>query len=181
MHFSHYSDEPVELAVDLVNTDEMNGDEIGTLAELEDFLARYESLQSADVKAPTEADLRELHVLRDRLREVFNAPDEATAVAHLNAILEKNDATPRLSVHSGSPHLHFEPVGPSVASWVGAITAMGLAGIVVDHGVSRFGSCRANNCRDVFVDTTRNRSRIHCCGACSTRAAVAAYRKRQAE
>jgi predicted RNA-binding Zn ribbon-like protein len=41
--------------------------------------------------------------------------------------------------------------------------------------------CHASNCRDVFVDTTRNRSRLHCCGTCSTREAVAAYRKRQSE
>jgi predicted RNA-binding Zn ribbon-like protein len=181
MDFSHYSDEPVELAVDLVNTDELDGDEIGDLSELTEFLGRYESLHSLDMKNASVTDLAEIHALRDVLREVFGAPDEASAVGHLNAILAENDAIPRLSLHSGRPHLHFEPVGSSVSSWVGAITAMGLAGVVVDHGISRFGSCQASNCRDVFVDTSRNRSRTHCCGNCSTREAVAAYRKRQAE
>jgi len=181
MDFSHYTDEPVDLAVDLVNTDETESDEIDDLPRLKEFLSRYESLQPIDLTAAGEDDLLRIHALRDVLREVFDAPDEATAVGHLNGILAENDAIPRLSLHSGAPHLHFEPVGSSVSSWVGAIAAMGLAGVVVDHGISRFGSCQASNCRDVFVDTTRNRSRLHCCGTCSTREAVAAYRKRQAE
>jgi predicted RNA-binding Zn ribbon-like protein len=180
MNFSHYSDQPVQLAVDLVNTDETNRDEIGTLAELEVFLARYPELRPAGAGAASESDLGELHALRDKLRQVFEAPDEATAVGHLNDILAENRSVARLSVHDGDPHLHFEPVGSSIASWVAATTAMGLAGVVVEHGISRFGSCRASNCRDVFIDTTRNRSRTHCCTTCSTREAVAAYRKRQA-
>ena len=178
MSFSHYTILPAQLAVDLVNTDEMDGDEIGTLAELEVFLDRYPILPTK--KPATDWDLRKLHALRDSLRQVFNAPDEATAVSHLNAILEKNDAVPRLSIDDGVPHLRFEPIGSTAASHVAALTAVGLAGVVAEHGISRFGSCRASNCRDVFIDTTRNRSRIHCCGTCSTREAVAAYRKRQA-
>lgn len=179
MNFSHYSDEPVELAVDLVNTDELTGDEIGTLPELEAFLGRYQPLLPSEERPATQSDLKKLHTLRDDLRAIFTAPDVETAVSHLNGILEKNDATPRVSVHDGEPHLHYEPVSPTVASRVGAIAAMGLAGVIVEHGISRFGTCDASNCRDVFVDTTRNRSRTHCCHNCSTREAVAAYRRRQ--
>jgi predicted RNA-binding Zn ribbon-like protein len=179
MNFSHYSDQTVELAVDLVNTDELTGDEIGTLDELMSFLNRYESLLPTDAKPVTEKDLKKLHRLRDELRAVFTAPDVTTAVSQLNRILEKNSATPRVSMHDGEPHLHYEPVDAPMASRIGAIAAMGLAGVIVDHGVGRFGTCSASNCRDVFVDTTRNRSRVHCCHSCSTREAVAAYRKRQ--
>jgi predicted RNA-binding Zn ribbon-like protein len=114
------------------------------------------------------------------LRAIFIAPDVGTAVAHLNQVLEKNSATPRVSMHDGEPHLHYEPVDAPIASRVGAIAAMGLASVIVEHGISRFGTCSASSCRDVFVDTTRNRSRVHCCHNCSTREAVAAYRKRQA-
>lgn len=180
MNFSHYSDQTVEFAVDLVNTDELTGDEIGTLDELVTFLTRYESLLPTDEQPVTEKDLKKLHRLRDDLRAIFIAPDVGTAVAHLNQVLEKNSATPRVSMHDGEPHLHYEPVNASIASRVGAIAAMGLAGVIVEHGISRFGTCSASNCRDVFVDTTRNRSRVHCCHNCSTREAVAAYRKRQA-
>ena len=57
MNFSHYSDQTVELAVDLVNTDELTGDEIGTLDELVNFLTRYQSLLPTDEQPVTEKDL----------------------------------------------------------------------------------------------------------------------------
>ena len=180
MNFSHYTDRPAQLAVDLVNSDEMNDDQISDLAELEAFLDEYQDLRPRADLSPEPADLTALHALRDRLREVFESPDETTAMDRLNHILSENEAIPRLSMHDGHPHLHFEPIGSSLSSWVAAITAVGLAGVMVEHGISRFGSCQASNCRDVFIDTTRNRSRIHCCSTCSTREAVAAYRKRQA-
>ena len=179
MNFSHYSDQTVEFAVELVNTDELTGDEIGTLDELMSFLTRYESLLPTDAQPATEKDLKKLHKLRDDLRAIFTAPDVETAVSQLNRVLEKYSATPRVSMHDGQPHLHYEPLDAPIASRVGAITAMGLASVIVEHGISRFGTCSASNCRDVFVDTTRNRSRVHCCHNCSTREAVAAYRKRQ--
>ncbi len=179
MDFSHYDDAPVGLAIELVNTDEIKDDQIGHLAALDLFLERFSEIRPPELGRATPADLTRIHSLRDALREVFNAGDVPVAVDRLNAILDENPALPRLSTHSGSPHLHYEPVEPTVASWVGATTAMGLAGVIADHGVSRFGSCSASNCRDVFVDTTRNRSRLHCCHNCSTREAVAAYRKRQ--
>ncbi len=181
MDFSHYSEQPVELAVDLVNTDEIDGDEIGDLPGLNRFLDRFQSLRTGDLKPVRASDLAAIHALRASLRNVFEAPDGATAGSLIDDILVEHGATARVSVHSGTPHLHFEPKGTTVTSWLGAIAAMGLASVVVDHGISRFGVCNANNCEDVFVDTTRNRSRLHCCGACSTREAVAAYRKRQSE
>ncbi|HSO50384.1 MAG TPA: ABATE domain-containing protein [Acidimicrobiia bacterium] len=181
MNFSHYGDGPVELAVDLVNTLETSGDEIGDLGGLGSFLSRHQDLDTSSLPPARDSDLDRIRALRSKLREVFEAPDEPTAAALLNDILAEHGAVARLSVHSGEPHLHFEPVGESVTSWLGAVSAMGLAGVVVDHGIERFGVCHASNCRDVFVDTTRNRSRLHCCGTCSTREAVAAYRKRQSE
>jgi predicted RNA-binding Zn ribbon-like protein len=179
MDFSHYEEAPVGLAIDLVNTDEIEGDEIGDLAALTAFLDGFEDLRPPDLAPVTDADLTRIHAIRDSLREVFNAPDEATAADRLNSILAESPASPRLSTHSGEPHLHYDPVESDVSSWVGATAAMGLVGVIVEHGISRFGSCNASNCRDVFVDTTRNRSRLHCCHTCSTREAVAAYRKRQ--
>jgi predicted RNA-binding Zn ribbon-like protein len=179
MNFSHYSDPPVELAVDLVNTDELDGDEIATPSELDAFLAHYQAVLPAEMAPATEKDLKKVHRLRDELRAIFTAPDVETAVSGVNGILKKNDATPRVSLHDGEPHLHYEPTNATMASRIGAIAAMALAGVIVEDGISRFGTCSASNCRDVFVDTTRNRSRVHCCHNCSTREAVAAYRKRQ--
>ena len=181
MNFSHYSDRPVELAVDLVNTDQNSVDQIATTEQLREFLSAYQDMWDGVAKPPKAADLDSIHRLRSDLREVLETDDESRASEIINKILVEHDATPRVSTHSGHPHLHFEPIGQSFTSWLGAITAMGLATVIIENGVDRFGVCGANSCNDVYIDTSRNRSRRHCSTTCSTREAVAAYRARQTE
>jgi predicted RNA-binding Zn ribbon-like protein len=179
MNFSHYSDRPAELAVDLVNTVQTDGDRIASIKQLKTFLAGYEDLWHGVASPPKAGDLVAVHELRTALRDVLETDDEARASELINEILTEHGAAPRISTHSGTPHLHFEPIGTSISSWLGAITAMGLATIIIECGVERFGVCGASNCDDVYIDTSRNRSRRHCSSTCSTREAVAAYRARQ--
>lgn len=181
MNFSHYSDRPVELAVELVNTEQQSGDALATPEQLETFLHGYEDLWEGVARPPKPNDLQAIHALRSALREVLETDDESVASNLVNKILAEHGAIPRVSTHSGEPHLHFEPVGTTMASWLGAITAMGLATVIIENGVERFGVCGASNCDDVYVDTSRNRSRRHCSSTCSTREAVAAYRARQSD
>lgn len=181
MNFSHYSDRPVALAVDLVNTVQSDGDRIATIEQLTDFLAGYEDMWEGVARPPKTSDLEDVHQLRQALRRVLETGDESQASELVNEILAEHGAAPRVSTHSGEPHLHFEPIGTSITSWLGAITAMGLATVIIENGVERFGVCGASNCEDVYVDTSRNRSRRHCSTTCSTREAVAAYRARQSE
>lgn len=182
MDFSHYTDRPVQLAVALVNTDQRpvgGGDSLSDLTSLEDFLAGYAELWREATRPLQRDDLPKVRELRDRLRSVFEAPDPDTAVDEINRLLTDNVATPRLSTHSDIPHLHFEPLGTSVSHWLAVVTAMGLATVIIEDGVDRFGTCASDVCHDAFVDTTRNRSRRHCSSTCSTRENVAAYRRRQ--
>lgn len=179
MNFSHYSDKPVELAADLVNTLQRSRDDIGDPAQLDEFLNGYRDMWEGAAQAPKPAELPKIHALRDSLRGVFEAPDHATAAERINVILNDHGAVPHVSVHSGTPHLHFEPVRASFTAWLGATTAMGLATVLIEHGVERFGVCNSGDCDDVFVDSSRNRSRLHCSTTCSTREAVASYRRRQ--
>lgn len=181
MDFSHYSDQPVQTAVDLVNTF--------------DSAAAHEKLSSTDTVAtfisthgdewqrlgwePTERDLHEVRALRTRLRQVFEASDEAAAATVLNEILADVQAVPRVSVHGPGPHLHFESEADRLSRYLGAVTAMGLSVALIEGGFERFGMCQASNCADVFVDTSKNRSRLHCSDTCTTRENVAAHRARQ--
>ncbi len=181
MNFSHYSDRPVALAVDLVNTSQMDGDQIETPDQLEAFLQTYGDMWAGVASPPKAADLDKIKKLRSDLREILATRDETEASEMINQILAEHGAAPRVSTHSGEPHLHFEPIGTSISSWLGAITAMGLATVIIENGVERFGVCGASSCEDVYIDTSRNRSRRHCSTTCSTREAVAAYRARQAE
>lgn len=182
MDFGHYTDEPVSMAVGLVNTFEEFGREehLRSTEDLAAFLGEYAESWPETSGRIRDRDLDEIRALRARLRVVFTAEDEESAADQLNEILEDAAAIPRVSVHAGArPHLHFEPIDGSVAKWLGAVTAMGLSIVLVEDGLDRFGICESSTCDDVFVDTSRNRSRRHCSDTCTTRVNVAAYRERQ--
>lgn len=181
MDFSHYTTKPVELAVALANTKGTATDSLDSPDRLIEFLDDYRQLWEGVANAPRRGDLAAVHELRAALREVIESGDEETAAKRVNELLESYGAKPRLSTHNGTPHLHFEPTDSSVVCWLGATTAMGLASVIVEHGVERFGVCDSGTCMDVYVDTSRNKSRRHCSNTCSTREAVAAYRKRQSD
>ncbi len=186
MDFSHYTDNAVAMAEDLVNTLGLvdGADRLDHLDGLRELLARYEDeWHDADRHpgTPTAADLEEVRELRDRLRRVFEAETAEDAAHTLNRILADVVATPRVSLENAAPHLHFEPVEGRIAQWLGAAAAMGLATVLVHHGIERFGVCVAGDCVDAYVDTSKNRSRRHCSTTCSNREHVAAHRARQRE
>jgi predicted RNA-binding Zn ribbon-like protein len=181
MDFSHYTDEPVDLAVNFMNTASATTDALEDIESLREFLDAYHHMWSGVARPPKTSDLAAVRRLRQQLRLVIESPDEASASERLNEILARHHAQPRVSVHNGAPHLHFEPVDSDMGSWLGAITAMGLASVMVENGIERFGKCAAGDCDDVYVDASRNRSRRHCSSTCSTREAVSAYRRRQME
>jgi len=181
MYFNHYTNRPVELAVLLVNTCQSGSDEMAAAEDLNQLLEGYRDLWEDVAQPPDASELVAVHQLRDALRTVMLSTDDAAAAGHVNAILSDYGAVPRVSLHSGEPHLHFEPVNGTMTSWLGTTTAMGLAAVIVENGVERFGACNASDCDDVYVDTSRNRSRLHCSTTCSTREAVAAHRKRKEE
>lgn len=182
MDFTHYSTEPVRLATELVNTDQRSvggEDEIADLKRLQAFLDEFEHLWGGVARLPRESELEEIHRIRDRLREIFTAAGPETAARKINDMLSDNTCSPRVSLHSGDPHMHIEPMEGTMTSFLGAVCSMALARVLVDHGMNRFGVCDVSDCNDVFVDTSRNCSRRKCSSTCSTREAVAAYRKRQ--
>jgi predicted RNA-binding Zn ribbon-like protein len=181
MDFSHYTDEPVDLAVALINTAQTSGDRIGDLQSLRGFLDPYRHMWEGVARPATKSDVEAIQRLREALRTVIDCPEASTASRRINTILSEHGAQPRVSVHDGVTHFHFEPIDTSMSSWLGATTAMGLASVLVEDGMNRFGVCNAGDCEDVYVDASRNRSRRHCSSTCSTREAVSAYRRRQTE
>lgn len=179
MNFEHYKDRPTRVAVDLVNTfDAHSGKEhLARPADARRFLE-----ERLEGEWPVgEADLPEIRALRTRLRNVLDAADADEAVSRLNDLLAEVGAAPRLAVHDGQPHLHFETRNDSPARRLGTIAAVGLSVALVDAGLDRFGSCASETCEDVFVDGSKNRSRRYCSDTCATRENVAAYRRRHRE
>ena len=177
MDFTHYTDHCVQAAADLVNTKgHPSGNEyLGTPELLRQFMLDHEMAEPHDV---TESDVAEVHEVRERLQEVFYAPDESAASELLNRLLEEYDVRPYLTDHDGKWHFHYAPEGARPAQRLATSTAMGLATVVSEFGFHRLGICNADDCGDVFVDMSRNRSRRYCNDVCSTRTNVAAYRAR---
>lgn len=178
MKIANYKGNPAVLAEDLVNTrGSISGrDYMPDLSKLREFLRNHELPAPREL---SEADLAEIGRTRDRLRDVFFAPDEEAAAALLNELLIDLGATPRVAREGDGFALAFAPEGTGSGREVSIVAAMGLAQMLVESGRSRFGICSAHDCNDVFVDTSRNRSRRYCSESCSSRSNVAAFRARK--
>lgn len=181
MDFSHYTDDPVTLAVELVNTLQplTHTDSLGTVEDLDRFVHAHAGAWVDDLPPAAPSDLAPAKALRSELRAVFDSAGAQEATEVINGILARHVAVPRVSTHGGGAHLHFEPKAASLAQWLGVVTGMGLATVVCEFGLDRLGLCQSETCADAFVDTSRNRSRRHCSTTCSTRENVAAYRARR--
>lgn len=182
MDFSHYSGEPVAVAVKLTNTlDVATGeDKLQTPEDVSEFIERELGAWGHTAPNLTDKDLHATRALRSRLRAVWEASDAEQAAAAINEILEAVAARPRISVHGDAPpHLHFEPEAGDPVMDLGAVSAMGLSVALIEGGWERFGTCSSTACDDVYVDVSKNRSRRHCSDTCTTRESVAAYRARK--
>ena len=177
MDYDHYDDPRIGVAVNLVNTVGWpSGNEY--LADEDDLRGFLEAHDLPQPRRVTPGDLEALRELRPRLRKVFEAGSIQDAAATLNGLLEEVEARPQLVETEDGWDVRFVPGSSSVRSQVQAAAAIGLMHVVQAHGLARFGICNDANCRDVFVDVSRNRSRRYCNSICSTRTNVAAYRAR---
>ncbi len=167
----------MQAAADLVNTrGHPSGNEyMGTPELAKEFLLAHDF---SGIRNVTADDLAELHSVRGRLEGVFYAPDEETATRLINDLLEEYEVKPYLTDHDGRWHLHYAPEDSPVGRRVAGDVVMGLAALIADYGFDRFGICAADDCGDVFVDMSRNKSRRFCNDVCSSRTNVAAYRAR---
>ncbi|MGZ8693399.1 MAG: CGNR zinc finger domain-containing protein [Gaiellaceae bacterium] len=168
--------DPVKLAVDLVNTWDVLEDDPELLrdaATLKRFLARRGYGEDLRISS---RDLAQIRVLRDSLRAAFTAGDEEAAVQELNGVLRRSTAKPQ-----------FGRVGREWrVSWVGrladtvaAAAAMSLLEAIRDDGWERLGLCAGAPCCCVFVDRSKNRSRRFCSDLCADRVAQALHRERR--
>jgi len=172
------SDDPVAVAVELVNTwDELEEppELLRDVGVLQRVLQRHGF--ESEAQLATERDLEGARKLRDHLRAAFEVDDAETAVAFLNQILRGSEAKPQLERDGHEWRLHW--VGTPLAV-LASTTAISLLEAIRDDGWERFGTCAAAPCCCVFVDRSRNRSRRYCSTLCADRVAQAAYRRRHA-
>ena len=100
----------------------------------------------------------------------------------LNELLAEVAATPQISNHDDHPwHLHYSADDAPISHRVASGAAMGLAVLIVEKGHDRLGVCASDDCLDVFVDTSKNKSKRYCNQTCCTKVNVAAHRARKKE
>lgn len=176
VQFSHYKSLPLQLAVDLVNSlDVMDNLETLDVEVVATLLERAEIENPPEV---TESDVTAVKSLRSQIRDVFESGIPDTAAERVNRILQHVQPIPFVGVHGNGPHMHVAPRKRNPADWLGAIIGMELADLVCRYGTDRFGVCSADDCRDVFIDTSRNHSRKHCSDRCTNREGVRSFRRR---
>ena len=179
MDFGHDTACALATVVDLVNTSPELGEEtLPDLAALEDLVRRREVSDAGELTAD---DLAAVLRLRGRLRAVFAAEDEASAVRLVNDLVADARTTPRLTDHDDWPlHIHYYAPGSRLAEHLAADCGMALAFVLAAGERSRLATCAAPDCERVLVDLSRNRSKRYCDSrTCGNRMHVAAYRARR--
>lgn len=180
MVFAHDTEVALRSAAALVNTAATlptDTDDLTTLEQLDDFLKEWSWTGS---RTHDQAELEAVRALRARLRELWTA-DTDDAVAGVNAMLAEAKALPQLVRHGEwSWHLHATPPEAPLATRMAVEAAMALVDVIRADELARLGVCAADDCEDVVVDLSKNRSKRYCDGGCGNRANVAAYRARRA-
>lgn len=178
--FSHDTEFTLRSATALVNSDRVDGEQLGDQTALAEFLDAYGTTGRRD---HDDAELTAVHALRERLGRIWAvSDDESRTVGQVNALLSDTHAAPWLTRHPEMPewHLHLASIHDPVAQRLGAEMAMALADLIRAGELRRLKICAAPDCDAVLIDMSRNRSRIFCdTGNCGNRQHVAAYRERQ--
>lgn len=180
MLFAHDTEMNLRAAVALVNTrfaSPQETDRLSTTDALDDF---FEQQSYSFAPRSTPALLAEMQELREPLRQLLTARrDEAAEI--VNRWLAQAGALPQLVRHDALDwHIHAVPTDTHVPVQVRVETAMALIDVIRADEMSRLAVCEDESCDGIVLDLSRNRSRRYCSTACSNRAAVAAYRARQA-
>jgi predicted RNA-binding Zn ribbon-like protein len=179
MLFSHDTELTLRAAGALINSDRVDGEQLGDQAALDEYLHGYGWTGRRD---HDDAELAAVHALRTRLARIWECADvEERAVEQVNALLADTNAAPWLTRHPEMPewHLHLASVRDPLAQRMGAEMAMAMADLIRVGELRRLKLCGGPDCTAVVMDLSRNRSRIFCdTGNCGNRQHVAAYRER---
>jgi len=174
--FAHDTEAGLLAAAALVNTDGHDGDALDTIAALDRFLDDWNWTGS---RRGDRRELDEVRALRPRLRRLWQL-DEDDVVAEVNTMLREARALPQLVRHDDRDyHLHATPPESPLVDRMMVEAAMAFVDVVRQGELDRLRACDADDCDDVVVDLSKNRSRRYCSATCSNRVNVAAFRARQ--
>jgi predicted RNA-binding Zn ribbon-like protein len=178
--FTHDTEMALRGAAALVNTAATlpsDTDDLQTVQQLDAFVREWQWTGS---RTHDEDELLAVRALRPRLRQLWESEPE-DAVRVVNDLLAEAGALPQLVRHDGwSWHLHATSPDAPLATRMAVEAAMAMVDVIRSDELRRLRTCSAEDCQDVVVDLSKNRSKRYCDGGCGNRANVAAYRERKA-
>ena len=176
MLFTHDTELALAAAAAWVNTDG-DGEKLPDEAALDAFVDTWKWTGSRGGDA---AELQAVQALRPRLRRLWEL-DRDGVVTLVNEVLAEFHALPQLVRHDDFDyHLHATPSEAPLAARMAVEAAMAMVDVVRADELDRLRVCANDDCNDVLVDLSRNRSKRYCDLSCSNLAAVRAYRSRSA-
>jgi predicted RNA-binding Zn ribbon-like protein len=163
-------------AAALINTDSSDGELLPDVEALNEFLDAW---SWTGTRRGTKRELDEVRALRPQLRRLWRLDEDALVTA-INRMLRDADALPQLVQHDNHGyHLHATMPDAALADRMAVEAAMALIDVVRQGELDRLRICDADDCDDVLIDLSKNRSRRYCSNTCSNRMNVAAFRARQ--
>jgi predicted RNA-binding Zn ribbon-like protein len=174
--FAHDTEVALAAAAALVNTLGRDADDLADLGALDGFVREWGWTGS---RRRDRTELESVRALRPRLRRLWQLDAEGV-VREVNAMLSETHALPQLVRHDGwDYHLHATAPDAPLADRMLVEAAMAFVDVVRQQELDRLHVCAADDCDDVLVDLSKNRSRRYCSTTCSNRVNVAAFRARR--
>lgn len=173
--FTHDTEVALASAAALVNTGH-GADSLTTTEDLADFVRTWQ--WSGTMTGDTD-ELAAVRRLRPILESWWQA-DRDELVDKVNDVLRRTRALPQLTRHDGwDYHLHATPDDAPLADRMAVEAAMAMIDVIRADQLARLQVCAADDCTDVLVDLSKNRSRRFCSTGCANRTNVAAFRARR--
>lgn len=177
MIFAHDTEISLAGAAALVNTIDGDEEALPDMAALDEFVRTWQWTGTRD---HSDAELRAVRALRPRLRQFWMRSEDGV-VELVNELLREARALPQLVKHDHwDYHMHATPPDAPLATRMAVDAAMALVDVVRTKELGRLRICDYPTCDWVMVDLSKNRSKRFCDNTCGNRAAVEAYRARQA-
>lgn len=174
MPFTHYTVVTLQSLAALVNS--RRPESLATMADLDEYCLRWK-WSGSRTRQP--AELEQVRSVRDRMAGFWNADEEGVVVL-LNALLAEATALPQLVKHDEFDwHIHATTADEPLSVRMTVDFAMAMVDVVMAGELDRLSRCAADDCDDVVIDLSKNRSRKFCDSGCGNRTNVAAYRARR--
>src|SRR6201996_4176909 len=176
MLFAHDTEISFNATAALVNTARGGADELPDIAALDAFVEHWRWTGS---RTHDQAELDAVRAPRPRLAGLWEMSEDE-AVRLVNTLLRDANALPQLLKHDGwDYHIHATSPDAPLADRIAVDAAMAVADVIRSGEFGRLRVCSADDCDDVVIDLSKNRSRRFCSLTCANRVNVAAFRSRR--